>query len=46
MVLWIFGFGYVAYSSGWNTYNGGGSLLLWVIIALLGWQCYGPIVKS
>lgn len=42
MILWLFLGGYANWG---NHVYVGASLLLWVIIALLGWQVFGSILK-
>jgi hypothetical protein len=42
MILWLI-FGFVVYWPGY--YVIGSHVLLWVVIALLGWQVYGPALK-
>ena len=44
MILWLLFGIVVAYRGGiWPM---GPSFLLWVLLALLGWQVYGPAVKA
>ncbi len=46
MLLWVLGFGWTTYSTGWNHYYGGGSLLLFILIFLLGWKSFGPPIDG
>lgn len=46
MLLWVLGFGWTAYSVGWNNYTGGGSLLLFLLILLLGWRTFGAPIQG
>lgn len=43
MIMWLFGGGYVANQGGsFNFSNfGGGTLLPWVCVAILGWKMFG-----
>jgi hypothetical protein len=43
MLIWlVFGF----WSSGWNVKASGGNLLLFVLLVLVGWKCFGPPIHS
>jgi hypothetical protein len=43
MVLWLV---WGVYTTWPNMVPAGGNLLLWVIIALLGWHAFGPILHG
>lgn len=43
MMVWlVFGF----WSTGWNVKASGGSLLLFVLLALIGWKLFGAPLHS
>ena len=49
MILWfILGvFAFWPTAAGWAAYAPlGGNLLLWVLLALLGWQVFGPAIQK
>jgi hypothetical protein len=49
MLIWlVVGFIGVRPPAGqpWNKFSVGGSLLVFVLIALLGWKCFGPALHN
>lgn len=44
MILWLLFGAWVYYPSGWQVV--GWSALLWVLLALLGWQQFGPPLRK
>jgi hypothetical protein len=45
MIIWlIFMFGW--YANGWAWGVWGHSILVWVLLALLGWKVYGPMLNG
>lgn len=45
MIFWLL-FMFMWHTSGWVWGMWGNSLLLWVLLALLGWKVYGPMLHG
>lgn len=47
MIIWLV-FGFLVYwpAAGARLYPVGGHLLLWILLALLGWKVFGPAIHG
>lgn len=46
LLLWVLGIGFHFYSTGWNLYLGGGSLMQFLLFLLLGWKTFGKPIEG